>query len=172
MANSASIWDYGFRNGRNEAFRYERHVLITRRSSVRILPPRPNLRSLNCENGQGFLIAGEFFSRKSLLRDPISGLSRGVREPSDTRFPEPGDAQRMELLNMPGDGSDVWLDVRTVQLYLQISLTSIYKLIHAGKIPAVKLGTKTIRVNRKALEEYLQSAQQMADENADGGDEQ
>ena len=42
----------------------------------------------------------------------------------------PGDAQRMELLNMPGDGSDVWLDVRTVQLYLQISLTSIYKLIH------------------------------------------
>ena len=70
----------------------------------------------------------------------------------------PGDAQRMELLNMPGDGSDVWLDVRSVQLYLQISLTSIYKLIHAGEIPAVKLGTKTIRVNRKALEEYLQRA--------------
>ena len=41
----------------------------------------------------------------------------------------PGDAQRMELLNMPGDGSDVWLDVRAVRLYLQISLTSIYKLI-------------------------------------------
>jgi len=58
----------------------------------------------------------------------------------------------MELLNMPGDGSDVWLDVRTVQLYLQISLTSIYKLIHQGEIPAVKLGTKTIRVNRRALE--------------------
>ncbi len=71
----------------------------------------------------------------------------------------PGDAQRMELLSMPGDGSDVWLDVRTVQLYLQISLTSIYKLIHQGDIPAVKLGTKTIRVNRKALEEYLQRAQ-------------
>ena len=71
----------------------------------------------------------------------------------------PGDAQRMELLNMPGDGSDVWLDVRTVQLYLQISLTSIYKLIHQGEMPAAKLGTKTIRVNRKALEEYLQRAQ-------------
>ena len=83
----------------------------------------------------------------------------------------PGDAQRMELLNMPGDGSDVWLDVRTVQLYLQISLTSIYKLVHAGEIPAVKLGTKTIRVNRRALEEYLQRAQQMVADNADGGDE-
>ena len=70
----------------------------------------------------------------------------------------PGDAQRMELLNMPGDDSDVWLDVRTVQLYLQISLTSIYKLIHQGEIPAVKLGTKTIRVNRKALMEYLDRA--------------
>ena len=70
----------------------------------------------------------------------------------------PGDAQRMELLNMPGDDSDVWLDVRTVQLYLQISLTSIYKLIHQGEIPAVKLGTKTIRVNRKALMGYLERA--------------
>jgi len=70
----------------------------------------------------------------------------------------PGDAQRMELLNMPGDGSDVWLDVRAVQLYLQISLTSIYKLIHQGEMPAVKLGTKTIRVNRRTLEEYLKRA--------------
>lgn len=84
----------------------------------------------------------------------------------------PGDAQRMELLNMPGDGSDVWLDVRAVQLYLQISLTSIYKLIHAGEMPAVKLGTKTIRVNRRALEEYLQRAQQPIVDIADGGDEQ
>ncbi|WP_283169980.1 helix-turn-helix domain-containing protein [Curtanaerobium respiraculi] len=82
----------------------------------------------------------------------------------------PGDAQRMELLNMPGDGSDVWLDVRSVQLYLQISNTSIYKLIHAGEIPAVKLGAKTIRVNRRALEEYLQRAQEplSACEDGDG----
>ena len=83
----------------------------------------------------------------------------------------PGDAQRMELLNMPGDGSDVWLDVRAVQLYLQISLTSIYKLIQKGEMPAAKLGTKTIRVNRKALEEYLQRAQQSVADFADGGDE-
>ena len=47
----------------------------------------------------------------------------------------PGDAQRMELLNMPGDGSDVWLDVRTVQLYLQISLMSIYRLIRQDDLP-------------------------------------
>ena len=62
-------------------------------------------------------------------------------------------------------------DVRTVQLYLQISLTSIYKLIHQGEIPAVKLGTKTIRVNRKALEEYLQRAQEPVVDDTDGGDE-
>ncbi|MCR5582474.1 MAG: helix-turn-helix domain-containing protein [Eggerthellaceae bacterium] len=48
--------------------------------------------------------------------------------------------------------------MRAVRLYLQISLTSIYELIHQGEIPAVKLGTKTIRVNRKVLEEYLQRA--------------
>ena len=83
----------------------------------------------------------------------------------------PGDAQRMELLNMPGDGSDVWLDVRAVQLYLQISLTSIYTLIHQGEMPAAKLGTKTIRVNRKALAEYLPRAQQSVADFADVGDE-
>ena len=83
----------------------------------------------------------------------------------------PGDEQRMELLNMPGDGSDVWLDVRAVQLYLQISNTSIYKLIHAGEIPAVKLGTKTIRINRKALEDYLQRAQEPLSTCDDGDDE-
>ncbi|MBS5865482.1 helix-turn-helix domain-containing protein [Olegusella massiliensis] len=37
-------------------------------------------------------------------------------------------------------------------------IASIYKLIHQGDIPAVKLGAKTIRVNRRALEEYLQRA--------------
>lgn len=60
---------------------------------------------------------------------------------------------------MLGDGPDAWLGVRSVQLCPQISLTSIYKLIHAGGIPAARLGSKTIRVNREAFEKYLQRAQ-------------
>ena len=59
MANSASIWDYGFRNGRNEAFRYERHVLITRRSSVRIRPPRPHIRSSATKSADLFCFLGQ-----------------------------------------------------------------------------------------------------------------
>jgi len=44
----------------------------------------------------------------------------------------PGDAQRMELLNMPGDGSDVWLDVRAVQLYLQSAQQSVADFADGG----------------------------------------
>ena len=93
-----------------------------------------------------------FHIKQAQMQQPMAD-DAGVYLPTG-----PGDTQRMELLNMPGDGSDVWLDVRAVQLYLQISNTSIYKLIHAGEMPAVKLGIKTIRVNRKALEDYLQRA--------------
>ena len=91
MANSASIWDYGFRNGRNEAFRYERHVLITRRSSVRIRPPRPkhlnDLRkrrsfSLNHRSTTvsttilppSFFAGSGFLARKRVLVTPYSNL--------------------------------------------------------------------------------------------------
>ena len=55
-----------------------------------------------------------------------------------TRYAQGYYAERFDAIDkqsMPGDGSDVWLDVRTVQLHLQISLTSIYKLIHQGEIP-------------------------------------
>lgn len=49
--------------------------------------------------------------------------------------------------------------MRAVQLAMQISNTSIYQLIHQGEIPAMKLSTKTIRVNRRTLEKRLQRAQ-------------
>ena len=49
--------------------------------------------------------------------------------------------------------------MRSVQLALQISNTSIYQLIHQGEISAMKLSTKTIRVNRRTLEKRLQRAQ-------------
>ena len=51
--------------------------------------PATKIKSLTCENGQGFFIAGEFFGPKSLPRGPFSGPLEGVREPSESRFPGP-----------------------------------------------------------------------------------
>ena len=39
---------------------------------------------------------------------------------------------------MPGDGSDVWLDVRTAQPNLRISSTFICKLIYQGGILTIR----------------------------------
>ena len=51
--------------------------------------PATKIKSLTCENGQGFFIAGEFFGPKSLPRGLFSGPLEGVWEPSENRFPGP-----------------------------------------------------------------------------------
>ena len=49
----------------------------------------------------------------------------------------------------------VWLTVPAVAEELQIPRTRAYELIAAGKLPAVRIGERSIRVNRKELERFL-----------------
>lgn len=48
-----------------------------------------------------------------------------------------------------------WLTVKQAARELQIPLTRCYALIAGGEIPAVRVGEKSIRVNRRELEEFL-----------------
>ncbi len=48
-----------------------------------------------------------------------------------------------------------WLTVKQAARELQIPLTRCYALIGHGELPAVRIGEKSIRVNRQELEEFL-----------------
>lgn len=48
-----------------------------------------------------------------------------------------------------------WAKVPEVAGELGIPLTRCYELIQRGELPAVRIGERSIRVNRRELEEYL-----------------
>ena len=48
-----------------------------------------------------------------------------------------------------------WLKVPELALLLGVPRTRAYELIQRGELPAVRLGERTIRVNRKQLERFL-----------------
>ena len=51
--------------------------------------------------------------------------------------------------------SQSWLTVPEVALELQIPRTRAYMLIASGELPAVRIGERSIRVNRRELETFL-----------------
>jgi excisionase family DNA binding protein len=48
-----------------------------------------------------------------------------------------------------------WLTVPQVAQELQIPRTRAYELIHRGELPAVRIGERSIRVNRRELVRFL-----------------
>lgn len=48
-----------------------------------------------------------------------------------------------------------WMTVREVAELLKLPRTRAYELIQAGELPAVRLGERSIRVNRRELEQFL-----------------
>lgn len=48
-----------------------------------------------------------------------------------------------------------WMTVREVAELLKLPWTRAYELIQAGELPAARLGERSIRVNRRELEQFL-----------------
>lgn len=48
-----------------------------------------------------------------------------------------------------------WLTVPETARELRIPRTRCYELIQAGELPAVRIGERSIRVNRRELERFL-----------------
>jgi len=49
----------------------------------------------------------------------------------------------------------VWLTVPEAAAELRIPRSRCYELIQQGSLPAVRIGERSIRVNRKELEQFL-----------------
>lgn len=64
-------------------------ILETRTHNPKVVGSNPapatKIKSLTCENGQGFFIAGEFFGRKSLPLRPFSTRKRAFRQGRNSR---------------------------------------------------------------------------------------
>jgi excisionase family DNA binding protein len=48
-----------------------------------------------------------------------------------------------------------WKTVKETAVLLQIPLSRCYELIHAGELPAVRIGERSIRVPAQELEQFL-----------------
>jgi excisionase family DNA binding protein len=55
----------------------------------------------------------------------------------------------------PDAGEKSWLTVPETAAELRIPRTRCYELIARGELPAVRIGERSIRVNRRELETFL-----------------
>lgn len=54
---------------------------------------------------------------------------------------------------------DKWLTLEQIAEYLQMSTSSIYKMVQKGKIPAYKVGRQW-RFKKKEIDEWIKSQKQ------------
>jgi len=50
---------------------------------------------------------------------------------------------------------DTWMKVPEAADYFRVPRTRMYLLIQNGQLPAVRIGERSIRVNRKEVERFL-----------------
>ncbi len=63
---------------------------------------------------------------------------------------------------MHGEGQE-WKTVKETAEALKIPLTRCYELIHAGALPAVRIGERSIRVPARELEQVLLAQHRVAE---------
>jgi excisionase family DNA binding protein len=62
----------------------------------------------------------------------------------------------------PSAGQKSWLTVPEAAEELRIPRTRCYELIQRGELPAVRIGERSIRVNRRELEKFLLEERRVA----------
>jgi excisionase family DNA binding protein len=65
--------------------------------------------------------------------------------------------------NTPDTGVKGWLTVPEAAEELRIPRTRCYELIQRGELPAVRIGERSIRVNRRELERFLLETRRVVD---------
>jgi len=64
----------------------------------------------------------------------------------------------------PKAGERSWLTVPEAAEELRIPRTRCYELIQRGELPAVRIGERSIRVNRSELERFLLESRRVVDQ--------
>ncbi|EHR48823.1 DNA-binding protein, excisionase family [Saccharomonospora marina XMU15] len=59
--------------------------------------------------------------------------------------------------DMPGPRQVQFLTVAEVAALMRVSKMTVYRLVHSGELPAVRVG-KSFRVPEKAVHDYLDNA--------------
>ena len=65
---------------------------------------------------------------------------------------------------MNGQGNKEWLRVPEAAELLGLPRTRAYELIQRGELPAVRIGERSIRVNRNELERFLLESRRVVEE--------
>lgn len=68
------------------------------------------------------------------------------------------DYDRLSLADSTMPDSDIWLDVRAVELHFQVDRRKIYRLIESGRLPHERVGRK-ILVNKQTAGAILGKAE-------------
>ena len=66
------------------------------------------------------------------------------------------DLDRLSLATSSMPDSDIWLDVRAVELYFQVDRRRVYRLIESGRLPHERVGRK-ILISKQAASVALAS---------------
>ncbi len=64
----------------------------------------------------------------------------------------------------PSAGERAWLTVPEAATELHIPRTRAYELIARGELPAVRVGERSIRVNRNELERFLLESRRVVEQ--------
>ena len=65
---------------------------------------------------------------------------------------------------MNGQGNKEWLRVPEAAELLGLPRTRAYELIQRGELPAVRIGERSIRVNRNELERFLLESRRVVEQ--------
>ncbi len=65
---------------------------------------------------------------------------------------------------IPNNSEKGWLTVPELAEELQIPRTRAYELIARGELPAVRIGERSIRVNRQELERFLLESRRVVED--------
>ena len=105
--------------------------------------------------GTALPLRDNLMTRENEMAGIDASIRRAIKE--DRLHPRcKADLDRLSLANASMPDSDIWLDVRAVELYFQVDRRRVYRLIESGRLPHERVGRK-ILISKQAASVALAS---------------